>query len=191
MLVEYVTGLRAFLRNRITDDEANRRLTSQLERREADFLALLDRAVLARPESPYARLLAHAGIESGDLRALVDDVGVEGALERLFEAGVCVSIDEFKGKAPIRRGSLELAVTASDFDNPLVAKQFTASTGGSGGAARPLAGSFELFEEFALYRVVLDRAFDVTSRPLAVWQPMPPSLAGIAAALVKRSMNGG
>jgi len=64
------------------------------------------------PESPYARLLHHAGVAPSDLRALVQREGVEGALTQLAASGVHLSLDEFKGRTAIRRGSLEVAVTA-------------------------------------------------------------------------------
>ena len=49
-----------------------------------------------------------AGFELADIRRLVEDLGLEEALERLYDAGVYVTQDEFKGRQPIRRGALVL-----------------------------------------------------------------------------------
>jgi hypothetical protein len=65
----------------------------ELATREDAFVAHLERAVFDRPRSPYQPLFAHAGLERGDVVALVRREGVEGALDRLHDAGVHVTID--------------------------------------------------------------------------------------------------
>lgn len=48
-------------------------------------------------------LLTWAGVEWGDVEAMVTKDGVESTLDSLCRAGVYVTIEEFKGKRPIRR----------------------------------------------------------------------------------------
>ncbi len=136
----YVTGLGPFLRRPLGSGEAHRRVRDQLALRETAFLDLLERSVFDRRDrdgGPYLKLLRHAGVSKEDVRELVRHEGIEGALGRLYDEGVYVTLDEFKGRRPIRRGSLEVEVRPSDFDNPLLAHHVEARTSGSrGGVGR-------------------------------------------------------
>ena len=183
-LWRYVVGLRGFLRTPLDLDAARRQIAYAIETRPEQLLSIVGRAVYDRPQSPYLRLLEHAGVERADFEALVGEEGVEGALARLYDAGVYVTVDELKGKRPIRRGSLSLDVTPRDFDNPLLVKQYEASTGGSGGAARSLVGNFDTIADTAHVWVPYDLAFPIRDRRRAVWFPMPPSLGGMMTALI-------
>jgi hypothetical protein len=126
-------GLRPYLRQPITPDEARRTLAARLAGRGAAFLALA-RRIYRRPESVYRRLLVHAGCEYGDLERMVQADGVEGALTSLYRAGVYATTDEIKGRRPVRRGSLVLETTPASFLNPDVGGHFWVGTGGSSGA---------------------------------------------------------
>lgn len=90
------------------------------------MLDLFERGIYANRRSPYRRLLIAAGIEYGDVAALIADTGVEATLIRLYEEGVRISIDEFKGRVPIRRLGLEWRADPGDFDNPLLCRHFEA-----------------------------------------------------------------
>ena len=180
----YVAGLRGFLRAPLDLDAARRQIEHAIETRPEQLISIVRRAVYDRPKSPYLRLLEHAGVERGDFEALVRDHGVEGALARLYEAGVYVTVDEVKGKRPITRGSLVVEVTSRDFDNPLLVKHYEATTGGSGGAARSLVGNFDTLADTANIWVPYDVAFPLRERTRAVWFPMPPSLGGMMSALI-------
>lgn len=126
------------LRRPLTVDDAAAMIRARRARRETDFLDLMTRAVYADPRSPYRRLLELAGCERGDLERLVRSDGVEGALEVLFRSGVYLTIDEFKGRRAVRRGSAILEVAAARLRNPLSAMHVPTQSGGSGGAASPL-----------------------------------------------------
>ncbi|MDX6517259.1 MAG: hypothetical protein QOF50_105 [Gaiellaceae bacterium] len=161
----------------------------RLEQRDDSFLDVFERGVVAVPESPYRRLLEHAGVEPHDVRALVRGEGLERALERLHDAGVYVTLDEFNGRRPIRRGSLELHVEASDFDNPLGRKHYRTQTGGSSGTARSVLVDLGMTEHEARYLALVDDAFDVGERPFAIWFPVPPGVAGTKAVLVRAKLG--
>lgn len=183
MFLRFAAGLRHFLRRPLTAQQARESLLREVRDRESRFLLVTERAVLRRPDSPFCRLLAHAGVEQGDLRELVQREGVEGALERLLAAGVYLTFDEFKGRHPIVRGSLRIDATAADFDNPLLVRHFEAATGGSGGVRRRLTIDLHLLEHDAAAYLLMLEAFDIASRPTALWRPVPPGAAGIKRAL--------
>lgn len=135
----FVLGLGRALRDPIGHDAAAATVRRRCERRTADFLDLVDRAVYANPRSPYRQLLAHAGCERGDLHALVAREGVEGALAVLFRSGVYLTVEEFKGRQPARRGSATVAVDLDGLRSPSAGPRLPAHTGGSGGSPSPVA----------------------------------------------------
>src|SRR5687767_7935647 len=102
----YATGLGGFLRAPLTYEQARVRLAHHLASREDSFLRILESGVYGRPRSPYLSLLRHARVEFGDLACMVRRDGIEATLAKLYDAGVYVTLDEFKGRAPIQRGSL-------------------------------------------------------------------------------------
>src|SRR5437764_460918 len=94
----FLLSLPSFLRRPITPEWARTILRRRLERREADWLDWLGRAVYRNARSPYRQLLRSVGCEYGDLQKLVGQEGVEGALHVLYRRGVYLTIDEFKGR---------------------------------------------------------------------------------------------
>ncbi|MDX6510930.1 MAG: hypothetical protein QOE36_434 [Gaiellaceae bacterium] len=163
-------GLRSYLREPV-DAEAHRaRLRTHLEGRTESFLHVLCAGVFGNPKSPYLPLLARAGAEQGDIEKLVKAEGLEGALGRLWDDGVRVGLDEFKGRAP-------------EFDNLLFRSVFEARSGGSGGTRRPAKTSLDQLRHQTAYQWLFLEAFDAHERPLVIWRPVPPGRAGLWNAL--------
>ena len=108
MSARYAWGLNGFLRNTLTPDICRRMLMDQLKARERSFLSIVEKGIYSNPGNPYFKLLRHAGVEYGDFADLVRQYGVEGSLERLYDLGIYVSLDEFKRRVPIRRPGLEI-----------------------------------------------------------------------------------
>ncbi len=127
----FLRRLPAFLRHPVSLEEARVILRRRLERREADFLGLMKRAVFEYPASPYRPLLDFAGCEFGDFETLVRRQGIEGALQDLFRKGVYLTAEEFKGRQPVVRGSATLLVDPSRFRNPASVTHLPVRTGGS------------------------------------------------------------
>jgi hypothetical protein len=136
--VRFLRRLPFHLRRPLSRDAAMAILRRRFERCEEDFLALVDRAVYANPSSPYRRLLALVGCEPGDLARLVKTDGIEGALAVLCRKGVYLTVDEFKGRRPLTRGSAIVPCDPAHLGNPVSALHVPTETGGSGGASRPL-----------------------------------------------------
>lgn len=121
------------VRRPVSQADAEAALRGRLERREADFLALVHRGVYENPASPCRRLLAHAGCQPGDLAQLVRAEGVEGALRTLLRAGVYLTVDELKGRCPIVRGSMSFVASPASFRNPGARADILTTSGGSRG----------------------------------------------------------
>jgi hypothetical protein len=183
MTARFLRGLGPFLQETIDPADGRARLARQLRDRSASLLQLVRDAIYAEPSSPYFALLRHAGVEYGDVARLVATEGVEGTLGRLHAAGVHVTLDEVKGRRPIRRGSLEIATSPASFDNPLPLRSFAGRTGGSRGPGRRLLIDLDLIAHEACYEHITGTALGLIDRPKAIWRPVPPGTAGIKTVL--------
>ena len=85
MYARYAAGLPRFLRRPITVEQARDLVRRGLEQREERFLRLIERGVLTRPQSPYARLLREAGFAVHP----VYTVDREVTLKLARRAGLC------------------------------------------------------------------------------------------------------
>jgi hypothetical protein len=132
--LRFLRDLPGFLRTPLTVEAARTELARRLADREGDFLRLARASIYEHAASPYRRLLWHAGCEYGDLERLVRADGVEGALRVLRTHGVHVSVEEYKGRRPMLRGSLRLDVTPGSFTNPRAARHLPVQSSGSRGA---------------------------------------------------------
>lgn len=131
--VRFLWKLRPYLRDPLSAETVRTTMCRRLEHRDRDFLSLARSAIYENPASPYLKLLKHSGCEYGDLDRLVAESGVEGALEVLLENGVYLTIDEFKGHHPVRRGELTFAMSPEDAVNPFLAADLFIASGGSRG----------------------------------------------------------
>ncbi len=189
MALRFVKELGGFLRQPFEPRVELEGVRRQLATRQESFLDLLDRGVFTQPHSPYLSLMREAGIESGDVEELVRAEGVEGALGRLFDAGVRVSLDELKGRRPIRRPGFERETRASDFDNPLRRSHFEGRTGGSRGAGTRLIVDLGLVRYEAAHLYLSLQALGALDWPAARWRPVPPGVTGIKEALYRARID--
>jgi hypothetical protein len=172
--VRYARGLRTYMSHRVDEAEARRIIAGRLARREDNLVRLLEERIFGHHASPYKQLFANAGIGLPDAVAIVREEGVEGALDRFYDAGIYVTIDEFKGRVPIQRGSLTLDVRDVDFDNPRSRYVLTSSSSGSRGPARRTKFDFEYMEDGAVLSAITGPLQGRLGRPTAIWRPVPP-----------------
>ena len=167
-LARLVSGFPRWLATPVQFDACRLRVEQGLREREANFIGVLERGVFAAPHSPYRRLMAHAGLEPEDVRRLVRDEGLEGALEQLRAEGVGLTLEEFRGLRPIVRPGLELAVRPADFDNPLVRPLHLGGTGGSRGKSRRVLFDLDHRTAQAEQQTLFLESFGLRGRPTAV-----------------------
>ncbi len=189
MLARFHRGLPKFLSSPLHGESCAAILEESLREREANLLRLVKSAVYGQPRSPYLPLLRRAGAEFGDFEASVRRDGVESTLARLASEGVQVSLDEFKGRVPVRRPGLEYSARAGDFDNPLLVGEMDLATGGSSGPRSRLAVDLDLLVfETAAQHLFLS-AQGLLDRPLAVWRAVPPGSSAIKHALRRAKLG--
>ena len=173
-LARFPFAFRRFLKHRLTLDEAKHIVRERMEQRAENFLRIVEQSVYDYPRSPYLPLLKMAGCELGDLRALVKQKGLKGALNDLREEGVYVTFEEFKGRKPIVRNGTTIRVTARDFDNPFAQRNFVAFTGGSTGAALNIGVNLDHLAALAPHEILTQEAWEIIDVPSVIWRGILP-----------------
>jgi hypothetical protein len=189
MYWRFLWGLRRFLRQSISLDDARATIRRQLAEREAAFLCLVERGIFGYSRSPYLPLLKLAGCEMGDLRNMVRARGLEATLGALRDAGVYVTFEEFKGREPMVRGGRVFPVSAKDFDNPYLTRHYQAQTGGSTGAGTRVDIDLDHWSAgLPRYKLVYD-AYGILNTPTAIWRGILPDGTGINNALIMAALR--
>lgn len=181
--LRFARGLRTFLKAPISIEHGRAAILDGVANRDAALLALLDRSVWPFPANPYRQLLDNAGIEAGDVRALVAEHGLEGTLECLRDEGVYVAYEEYLGLEPAVRGSASFQLDPSQFANPHVRPDFTQTSGGTRSGGTASGSSFAERVHKAADLLVTYEAYGVLRAPGCVWMPALPSSAGIGGVL--------
>jgi len=136
--VRFLAGLPRFLHGGVNGESAAHIIKLRLQSREDSFLALAKRILFDRPGSPYLPLLDRAGCRYGDLKKMVKADGLEGALGRLFQEGVYFTVEEYKGRHDVVRGSLRFKVRSGQMRNPLSRFHVPAQSSGSRSERTPI-----------------------------------------------------
>lgn len=180
----FAHALPAWLRQaKLEGDRVHATIRSDLARRGDRLLRIVEDGILPFRASPYARLLRHAGIGAGALSREIEQEGVEGALETLYREGVYVTLNEFKGRVPLVRGSLAFDASAHDFDNPLGTVHYAVESGGSRSPGTRIAIDLAHNARCALYDYLLFETHELLGRRYVVYQPTLPYSAGVNALL--------
>ena len=176
---QFLWGLRSFLKETISLEDAKYIVQRRLEKREANFLSWVEEGIFGYPRSPYLPLLKLAGCEMGDIRNMVQESGLEKTLLSLREAGVHVSFEEYKGRKPIVRDGQVIPIDVGDFDNPYVHQYYRGETGGTTGpATRVLIDLDHLAAQAPILMLGRD-ANQLLDVPTAIWLDILPDVAGI------------
>lgn len=179
-MVRTLVGLRRFLRETISLADAEQSLREMQAGRSESFLRLVKKGIYGgKADNPYLRMLNHARIGYDEIAAWVADMGLEGALARLHDAGVYLSFEEFKGRAEVVRGDLRFKVAAMDFANPHMESAYRSETSGSTGVGTRVSHDLDLLHVQAYSQLIAHYANDVLDAPIAVWRGVLPDGAGL------------
>ena len=185
----FAVGLRRFLRESITAELGREMLRERLRNRERNFLTLMKRAVYENETSPYLSLLRIAACEFGDLERMVASHGIESALSDLRDAGVYLTIDEFKCRETIVRGSTVTQCEPGDFNNPFLMKSITTSSSGTRSTGTSSTVNLERSLHSSLCHAVSFSAHGISGGPTLLWMPILPSAAGLGMLLQSSKMG--
>jgi len=180
MYARFASGLPALFQGRLTIAAARAIVDERMDRREANFLQLVHRSVFAYSKSPYRPLMNAAGCTFSDLQQMTRSHGLEPTLQRLRDAGVFVTFDEFKGRRPIERHGLRYDVAASAFDNPFLTRHYYAETGGTTGAGTRVPLDCDHLSERLPHVLLAYHAHGVLGAPTAIWRDIYPDHSGMS-----------
>jgi hypothetical protein len=172
-------GLREYLKTQITLKQCEEIIRSRILNRENNFLHLIKKTVYDQPNSPYSKLLNVAGCEFEDIKKLVEKNGIEYSLQQLYNAGVYLSFEEFKGTKETIRGGKHFLFKEADFNNPLLSITYQVETSGSRGNGTKAIFDFSHRLDASFYTMLSLATVDALDIPMALWMPVPPSIAGI------------
>jgi hypothetical protein len=188
MYTRFLWGLRGFLRDTITLEEARAIVQQRMAEREANFLRSVQQNIYGHPQSPYLPLLKLAQCEFGDIQEMVQRKGLEGTLRALREAGVYVSFEEFKGRTPMVRDGQVIDVRPSDFDSPHLRQYYQQGTGGTTGAPTPVIIDLQHMADETPSRMVSLAAHGALDVPTACgFGPLPDGTGFFIAFRMARS----
>ena len=189
MYWNFAWGLRNFLSEPITPGQSQQIITHRLKNREKNLLVLVKKSIYENERSPYLKLLKQAGCQYGDFERMVLSDGVESTLKKLSEAGVYITIDEFKGKKEVRRGGKVFQPRESDFDNLQIIGHLESRSSGSRSAGTSLTYNFDFMTHEAFYwRAILD-ANDAFEIPFTFWLPILPGSGPLGVLLLTKADN--
>jgi hypothetical protein len=142
------------------------------------------KGIFGYQHSPYLPLLKLARCELGDIRRMVRDDGLERTLVALRRAGVYITFEEFKGRAPIVREGQVIPVREHGFDNPYLSSYYHSRSGGSTSAGTRVAIDLDHLAAMSPNIMLSSKVHGVLEAPKVVWHAILPSGAGINAVLL-------
>ncbi len=177
-------SLPAFLRARVTARDAEAEIERGVREREKRLLESARDWIYGNSDSPYLKLLKHAGCEFADLEAEVGSRGLEAALENLARAGVYLTDDELKGKKEIVRGECSFRVRPADLELPDAPAGFAVESSGTGN--RPVRSQIRLdyLAARAYITAVFFSAHDLWAASHALYDAILPGGGGVNNLLV-------
>jgi len=165
-------ALPRYFREQITVQQAEEEIKRLLDNRVERFFELIRTRIYERPDSPYLKLLKHAGCEFSDLHAQVCRHGLERALVQLAKEGVYLTSDEFKGEKNVVRGAQSFRVSPDDFAPRASSAGFITQSSGTANAPFPTFASLEGQALRAMGVAIGYSANDRFSCANAVYEPL-------------------
>ena len=167
--VSALSHVRSLYRRMAVLEDPAEGIRRRMVRRGEGFLETIERAIFAHRESPYRPLMEAAHVDLRQIASWVREEGLEATLRRLSEAGVYVSIEEFKGNVEARRGGRTFRFRPRDFDNPLVTEGLSAMSGGTRSEGIPTRIPLRDHNVSVAHLAVALGAYGLLGRPMAVW----------------------
>jgi len=179
MYARFAGGLRGFLKNPISLEQAKATIQKRQAERDDHFLRILERGVFGYSASPYLPLLREARCELPDIRAMVRSHGIENTLGVLHDSGVKVTFEQFKGREALRPDGRAPELRAADFDNPYRKEHYRTESGGSTGAGTRVSHDLDHLAAQAPHLMLTLHVHGALGLPAALWRGILPDGSGI------------
>lgn len=180
----FAFGLKSYLRNTATLDEIQKTIHQQLNSREENFIDVLKTNIFGNPRSPYLPLLQMANLTFMDVEDMVRQNGIEQTLNDLYDVGVYITFEEYKGRVPLKRGHLEYTINHSDFDSPTLTATLLSTTGGSTGKPTKTKLDFDFLSRRGQHSVINRYAHNLIEAKAVIWFGFLPETSAISNVLM-------
>jgi len=185
--IRFIDGFRRFHKARMEPGEAvalaRTFIKKRVAAREENFLNFVDKGIFQYSRSPYRKMLEVKKITFNDLKAWVSRDGLEGGLRTLESEGIYFTVDEFKGRVPVRRNGLLFQCNEKMFDNPFVSQVYEVQSGATRSAGTRVRIDFDYLHQRSLYDALLLDIHGCLTAPVANWFPVFPGAPGINSSL--------
>ncbi len=183
----FLNGFRNFNKTRMKPDEAivlaRSFIKERMAVREDNFLKLVEKGIFLYSRSPYLKLLQAKKITFLDLKSWVSNDGIEASLRVLEREGIYFTVDEFKGRVPVKRNGMEFRCDAGMFDNPFMSDVYEVRSGATRSAGTRIRIDFDYLHQRSLYDALLLDIHGCLTAPVANWFPVFPGAPGINSSL--------
>ncbi len=183
----FLSGFRKFNKIRMQPDEAivlaRSFIKERMAGREDNFLKLVEKGIFQYSRSPYLKLLQPKKISFPDIKSWVSKDGIEASLRTLEREGIYFSVDEFKGRVPVKRNGMEFRCDAGMFDNPFMSDVYEVRSGATRSAGTRIRIDFDYLHQRSLYDALLLDIHGCLTAPVANWFPVFPGAPGINSSL--------
>lgn len=185
--LRFMLGLPRYLKTRLEPEEAINRarsiLQERIQHREENFLRLLERGVFGYQHSPYLPLLNRVRIGFDDIKKRVESGGIESTLKWLLSEGIYYTVDEFKGKTPVKRNGFEFTLNEKAFDNPFISSAYEVRSGATRSAGTRVRIDYDYLTQRSYYDAFILNLHEALTSPIANWFPVFPGAPGINSSL--------
>jgi hypothetical protein len=183
----FIDGFRKFAKTRLTPEEASVQartfIKKRMEAREDNFLNLMEKGVFQYPRSPYLKLLQPKKISFMDLKSWVSKDGIAASLRTLEKEGIYFTVEEFKGREPVKRNGSEFRCDPTMFDNPFLSYVYEVRSGATRSEGTRIRIDFDYLHQRSLYDALLLDIHGCLTAPVANWFPVFPGAPGINSSL--------
>ena len=177
--LRFTLGLKKFLTDKMTLPKARQIIQQRMAQREENFLKVVKKGVFEYKKSPYLPLFKLSGCGYQDVERMVARSGLEAALRTLKEEGVYFTIEEFKGRSPVRRKGKEIIVKEGDFDNPYIAACYEKRSGGTRSAGTRTMVDFDHLTNGAIHKALTVAFWNLLpDMPHVILRPTLPYTSG-------------
>jgi hypothetical protein len=183
----FIAGLHKFHGSGMQPEEAIARarafIKERVAAREQNFLKLVENGIFKSPASPYLKLLQPKKIAFEDVKGWVSKEGLEQSLRLLESEGVFFTVDEFKGRIPVKRNGAQFRCDPSMFDNPFLSHVYEVQSGATRSAGTRVRIDFDYLHQRSFYDALLLDIHGCLTAPVANWFPVFPGAPGINSSL--------
>jgi hypothetical protein len=170
--LRFAAELLRYGREPLTLPRAAEQVRDKLARRDAALADLLERHAYGAEPGPYRALLDAAGWTKASVLARLGQVGADATLRELAESGVHITLEEFKGRQPVVRGSRRFTFAESDFDNRHLAYAVEVKSGGTRSAGTSVPITLDFSAALAADTAVMLEQWQLWGHAQAIWLPM-------------------